>query len=508
MHLSELLKILPEAKVEGKIDLEISNLAYDSRKVKEDGLFVAISGHRTDGHRFIDQAIRNGSKAVVVEKEGWVISPGVTQISVENSRQALSRLAVCFFGHPALKLHLIGITGTNGKTTTSYLVESILKAAGFSVGVLGTICYRYGSNTLIAPVTTPESLDLQGFLADMVQENISHLVMEVSSHALDQGRLGNLYFEQGIFTNLSQDHLDYHRDMEDYFQAKAKLFHRHLKGPRPGLGIINQDDPYGQRLWREWSGPKQDFGIEKKAAYFPLEIHSDLDGIRGTIQTPRGNFSLRSPLIGRYNMYNILAAWAVGEGYLLEGAVIQKGIEALTRVPGRMEKVPNRIGLTILVDYSHTPEALRFALLSLRGYSSGKIITVFGCGGDRDPYKRPIMGRVAGELSHLTMVTSDNPRSEDPYKIIQDVEKGLIDKRIPFIDRKDLNKIPTSPGYALIPDRREAIALAVRLAQPRDIILIAGKGHETYQIVGSKVLDFDDREEARKALEGIDVQYR
>lgn len=278
--------MLPAAKVEGKIDLDISNLSYDSRKVKEDGLFVAISGHKTDGHRFIDQAIRNGSKAVVVEKKDWVIPPGVTQISVENSRKALSRLAACFFGHPASKLHLIGITGTNGKTTTSYLVESILKTAGFSVGVLGTIYYRYGNKTLIAPVTTPESLDLQGFMADMVQENISHVVMEVSSHALDQGRLGDLYFDQGIFANLSQDHLDYHRDMEDYFQAKAKLFHQHLKGPRLGLGIINQDDPYGQRLWREWSGPKQDFGIEKKAAYCPLEIHSDLDGIGGTIQTP------------------------------------------------------------------------------------------------------------------------------------------------------------------------------------------------------------------------------
>ena len=207
-------------------------------------------------------------------------------------------------------------------------------------------------------------------------------------------------------------------------------------------------------------------------------------------------------------MYNILAAWAVGEGYLLEGAVIQKGIEALTQVPGRMEKVPNSIGLTILVDYSHTPEALRFALLSLRGYSSGKIITVFGCGGDRDPHKRPLMGRVAGELSHLTMVTSDNPRSENPYKIIQDIEKGLIDRGIPFIDRKDLNQIPKSPGYTLIPDRREAIALAVRLAQPKDILLIAGKGHETYQLVGTQVLDFDDREEARKALEGVDVQHR
>ena len=262
--------MLPEARVEGKIDLEISNLAYDSRKVKEDGLFVAISGHKTDGHRFIDHAIRNGSKAVVIEKEGGVISPGVTRISVENSRQALSRLAACFFGHPASKLHLIGITGTNGKTTTSYLVESILKTAGFSVGVLGTIYYRYGSKTRIAPVTTPESLDLQGFLADMVQENTTHVVMEVSSHALDQGRLGDLYFDQGIFTNLSQDHLDYHRDMEDYFQAKAKLFHQHLMGPRTRSGHHQS----GRPLWSEtlagmvWTQAR--FWNRKKGRLFSL----------------------------------------------------------------------------------------------------------------------------------------------------------------------------------------------------------------------------------------------
>jgi UDP-N-acetylmuramoyl-L-alanyl-D-glutamate--2,6-diaminopimelate ligase len=495
--------VLPEAKVSGDIDLEISSLAYDSRKVEGNGLFVAISGHKTDGHQFIDQAIRNGSKAVVVEKELSVVPTGMTRIWVKNSRQALSRLAACFYEYPASKLYMVGITGTSGKTTTSYLVESILKTAGLSVGVLGTVNYRYGSKTQPAPVTTPESSDLQKLLAHMVQEKITHAVMEVSSHALEQGRVAEIVFDQAVFTNLSQDHLDYHKDLENYFQAKRKLFYQYLKVKEQGLAIINQDDAYGQRLWREWKGPKQDFGLSQKAAYFPLEVRSSLSGIEARVQTPQGVYPLKSPLIGTYNLYNILAAWAVGDGVLLKGETIQKGIESLPCVPGRMEAVPNKKGLTVLVDYSHKPEALRFALSSLKEYGRGRIITVFGCGGDRDQDKRPIMGRIAGELSHLSLVTSDNPRSEDPDKIIQDIEKGLIAGGIPFLDRKNLKQIPQSPAYTLIPDRREAIALAIGLARKGDIVLIAGKGHETYQIVGSKILDFDDREEARKALEGI-----
>ncbi|MBA4392653.1 MAG: UDP-N-acetylmuramoyl-L-alanyl-D-glutamate--2,6-diaminopimelate ligase [Desulfobacca sp.] len=508
MELSELLQVLPEAQVQGNTDLEVTNLAYDSRKIKEKGLFVAIFGHKTDGHGFIDQAILKGAQVVVIEKEGVPVPPSITLVKVKNSRQALSRLSACFFGYPASRLHLIGITGTNGKTTTSYLVESILKTAGFSVGVLGTIDYRYGSKVRAAPVTTPESLDLQGILADMVLENITHVVMEASSHALDQGRLGDVCFEQAVFTNLSQDHLDYHPDMEGYFQAKTGLFTHHLKPGAEGLAIINRDDPYGQRLWTEWKGPKQDFGLEKQAAYFPLEVHSDLEGVRGRIQTIQGIYPIKSSLIGDYNMYNILAAWAVGEGFGLDGAIIQKGIESLSSVPGRMELVPNNKGLTILVDYSHTPEALRFALLSLKKYGRGKILTVFGCGGDRDPHKRPLMGRLAGEFSDLTVVTTDNPRSEDPNKIIEDIEQGLKEQALPHFDREGLREIPGSSGYVVRPDRREAIALAVRLAKPGDVILIAGKGHETYQVLGNETIHFDDREEARMSLEANDVQHR
>ncbi len=501
MQLSELLKVIPGAEIKGSTALEITNLAYDSRKVLTDGLFVAIKGHKTDGHRFIDKAILNGARAVVVEEEGWSVPSSVTLIRVKHSRQTLSGLSACFFDYPASGLHLIGITGTGGKTTTSYLVESILKSAGFSVGVLGTISCRYGSTVKPAPVTTPESLDLQALLAEMVREKITHVVMEVSSHALDQGRLGEMVFDQAVFTNLSQDHLDYHQDMERYFQAKTGLFRQHLKGNGQGLSIINRDDPYGQRLWQDCGDPKKDYGVRNRAAYSPLEVHSSLKGIEARIQTPKGNYTVRSPLIGQYNIFNILAAWAVGEGFLLESGIIQKGIEALTLVPGRMEPVPNKQGLTILVDYSHKPEALRFALSSLREYGPGKILTVFGCGGERDQGKRPLMGRIAGELSHLTVITSDNPRSEDPSRIMEGIERGLKELGIGFLDRNELKKIPKTPAYTMVPDRREAIALAIRLARPGDKVLIAGKGHETYQLLGSIKIEFDDRVEVRRVLE-------
>jgi UDP-N-acetylmuramoyl-L-alanyl-D-glutamate--2,6-diaminopimelate ligase len=498
LHLGELLKALPEAEIKGTVDLEISNLAYDSRKVRERGLFVAISGNAQDGHRFIEKAVLNGARAVVLERADPNPLPGVTFIRVKNCRQALGRLSAYYYGRPETKLCLIGITGTSGKTTTSYLIESILKRAGLAVGVIGTINYRYGAQCFPASVTTPESLDLQTLLADMVQEKITHVAMEVSSHALDQGRVGDMKFDQTIFTNLSQDHLDYHQDLETYFQAKSRLFHDHLKSR--GLAIINRDDPYGQRLWQDWEGPKQGFAIENQAAYRPLEIRSDLRGLQVTIQTPRGVFNLKSPLIGRYNLYNFLAAWAVGEGLGLDSTIIQEGLQALTRVPGRMEAVDNPKGVTILVDYAHKPEALRFALRSLKENQEGRILTVFGCGGDRDKGKRPMMGKVAGQLSQLTLVTSDNPRSEDPLMIIKEIEAGLKETGIPYIEQKALDQLPSSPGYTVIPDRREAIATAVRLARPGDVVLVAGKGHETYQLVGSKVLSFDDCQEVRKAI--------
>jgi UDP-N-acetylmuramoyl-L-alanyl-D-glutamate--2,6-diaminopimelate ligase len=490
--------------VQGPLDLEITGIAYDSRKVVPGGLFVAVSGQRQDGHRFVAQALAQGAVAVAAERELPQVPAAVARITVPDSREALAHLGAAFYDYPAKKLHLIGITGTNGKTTTTYLLESILKASRIRVGVLGTIEYRIGSRVWPAPVTTPESLDLQYYLSEMVREGVTHAVMEVSSHALEQGRCRGLNFEVGVFTNLTRDHLDYHQNMEAYYQAKAKLFFHYLGETafNPGTrAIINRDDLFGERLWGEAAVPKKDYGIERETAYRPLTVHSGFQGTQAQIQTPRGVFEVNSPLIGRHNVYNFLAAWAAGEALHLPAGSLQEGIRSLSRVPGRMEPVPNPKELTILVDYAHTPEALRFALKSLRELTTKKIITVFGCGGDRDATKRPHMGQIAGEGSQLVIITSDNPRSEDPLNIIAQIEAGAQEQKIRSYDPASLTQVPEQPGYTVIPDRREAIRRAVQWAGHREVILIAGKGHENVQLVGDQTLPFDDRQEALKAVE-------
>jgi UDP-N-acetylmuramoyl-L-alanyl-D-glutamate--2,6-diaminopimelate ligase len=508
MQLLKLINGLAQGSVEGPLDLEIAGIAYDSRKVVPGGLFVAVSGHRQDGHRFVGQALAQGAVALVAERELPEAPEGVARITVPDSREALAHLAAAYYDHPANKLHLIGITGTNGKTTTAYLLESILKASGIRVGLLGTIEYRIGSRVWPAPVTTPESLDLQYYLSEMVEAGVTHAVMEVSSHALEQGRCRGLNFEVGVFTNLTRDHLDYHKNMEAYYQAKAKLFFHYLgeTAANPETrAIINRDDPFGERLWTEAAVPKRDYGMERDTAYRPLAIHSGFQGTRAQIQTPRGVFELASPLIGRHNVYNFLAAWAAGEALYLPTERIQEGIRSLEKVPGRMEPVPNPKGLTILVDYAHTPEALRFALTSLKELSPKKIITVFGCGGDRDATKRPLMGQIACEYSELAIITSDNPRSEDPLKIIAQIEAGARGQNRRTYDAEALTRMPDQPGYAVLPDRRQAIQRAVHWAGPGEVILIAGKGHENVQLVGDQTLVFDDRQEALKATEASRV---
>jgi UDP-N-acetylmuramoyl-L-alanyl-D-glutamate--2,6-diaminopimelate ligase len=504
MRLLKLINGLSQVSVQGSLDLEITGIAYDSRKVVPGGLFVAVSGHRQDGHRFVGQALARGAVAVAAERELPQVPATVARITVPDGRGALAELAAAFYDYPAKKLHLIGITGTNGKTTTAYLLESILKASGLRVGVLGTIEYRVGSRIWPAPVTTPESLDLQYYLSEMVREGATHAVMEVSSHALEQGRCRGLNFEVGVFTNLTRDHLDYHQNMEAYYQAKAKLFFHYLGETAfsPGTrAIINRDDPFGERLWAEATVTRNDFGMEKETAYRPLIVHSGFQGTQARIQTPRGVFEVVSPLIGRHNVYNFLAAWAAGEALHLPTERIQEGIRSLEKVPGRMEPVPNTKDLAILVDYAHTPEALRFALSSLKELTPKNIITVFGCGGDRDATKRPHMGQIAGEFSQLAIITSDNPRSEDPLKIIADIEAGTREQEMHRYDLAALNRVPDQPGYAVIPDRREAIQRAVHWAGPGEVILIAGKGHENFQLIGDQALSFDDRQEALKAAE-------
>ncbi|MBI5584274.1 MAG: UDP-N-acetylmuramoyl-L-alanyl-D-glutamate--2,6-diaminopimelate ligase [Deltaproteobacteria bacterium] len=504
MVLSELIRVLPRTEVRGATDREIGSIAYDSRQVAAGGLFLALRGARQDGHHFIGAALDRGAVAIVLENFDPGIPAATTQILVPDSREALALIGACFYGYPARKLRMIGLTGTNGKTTTAYLVEALLKTAGFKTGVLGTIEYRCGGRTWPAPVTTPESLDLHYYLAEMVREGATHVVMEVSSHALEQGRCRGIEFEVGLFTNLTQDHLDYHRDMESYYQAKAKLFFHYLQGtparPDP-LAIINRDDPFGERLWTEVTGSRQDFSLQGNAAYQALEIRTGFRGNEVRVRTPRGIFELHSLLLGRHNVYNLLAAWAVGEAFQVPEETICRGLASLQHVPGRMELVPNPKGLAILVDYAHTPEALRFVLQSLRELTSHKIITVFGCGGDRDATKRPHMGRIAGDLSHLAVITSDNPRTEDPLKIIGQIETGLLEARHRRYDPWSLDRLPDQPGYCVIPDRRQAIARAVHWAGSDEVLLIAGKGHETVQLLGDQVLFFDDRLEAGKAAE-------
>jgi UDP-N-acetylmuramoyl-L-alanyl-D-glutamate--2,6-diaminopimelate ligase len=504
LQLANLIKGLARRSVRGPLDREITGIAYDSRKVVPGGLFIAVSGHRQDGHRFLGQALDQGAVALVAERELPQIPAGVTLITVPQSREALAHVAAAFYEYPAQKLHLIGITGTNGKTTTTYLLEAILKASGIRVGVLSTIEYRIGSRIWPAPVTTPESLDLQFYLSEMVRAGVTHAVMEVSSHALEQGRCRGITFEVGIFTNLTRDHLDYHQNMEAYYQAKARLFYDYLGETafEPGTrAIINRDDPFGERLWAEAAAPKTDYGLEKETAYRPLTMHSDFQGTRGEIQTPRGVFAVVSSLIGRHNIYNLLAAWAAGEALHLPVERLQEGIRSLSQVPGRMELVPNPKDLTILVDYSHTPEALRFALRSLRELTPKRIISVFGCGGDRDATKRPHMGQIASEFSQLAIITSDNPRTEDPLTIIAQIETGAREQKMRRYDPTVLMQVPEQPGYTVIPDRREAIRLAVQWAGPQEVILIAGKGHEKVQLVGDQTLSFDDRQEALQAVE-------
>ncbi len=508
MQLLKLINGLARVSVQGPLDLEITGIAYDSRKVVPGALFVAVSGHRQDGHRFVDQALAQGAVALVAERELPQVPAPVARITVPDSREALAHLAAAFYDYPAKKLRLIGITGTNGKTTTAYLLESILKASAIRVGVLGTIEYRIGSQVWPAPVTTPESLDLQYYLSEMVREGVTHAVMEVSSHALEQGRCRGLNFDVGVFTNLTQDHLDYHQNMEAYYQAKAKLFFHYLGKTdfNPGIrAIINRDDPFGERLWAEATVSKIDYGMEKDTAYRPLSIHSDFQGTQAQIQTPQGLFDVASPLIGRHNVYNFLAAWAVGEALYLPPERLKEGIQSLYNVPGRMETVPNSRGLFILVDYAHTPEALRFALTSLRELTPKKVITVFGCGGDRDATKRPHMGQIACEFSQLVIITSDNPRSEDPLEIIAAIEVGVREQKRRRYDPAALNRIPDQPGYVVIPDRRQAIQQAVHWAGLGEVILIAGKGHEHVQLIGDQTLSFDDRQEALKAMEALRV---
>ncbi|MFH1830276.1 MAG: UDP-N-acetylmuramoyl-L-alanyl-D-glutamate--2,6-diaminopimelate ligase [Pseudomonadota bacterium] len=489
MLLSDLIKEIEVKELHGPSKIDVRSLAYDASQAGPGSCFVAIKGTRSDGHDFALHAVHAGATVVVSEKP-ILLKDGVTNVLVEDSRRALGIMSSHMFCDPSRDMKLVGVTGTNGKTTTTYLIESIFKAAGLNPGVIGTVEYRYNSTVLPAPHTTPQSLDLHKLLAQMQSAGCDSCAMEVSSHALSQQRVAGTSFDAAVFTNLTPEHLDYHDDMDHYFEAKAILFEKLLSegGKSEACAIINIDDPYGRDLMKRCKVPIYSFGMERTADVTCQDLTFDTSGICMNVATPAGSFPCRTKLCGRFNAQNVLAAVAasLSMGFDLES--IKNGVERVNVVPGRFEPVSNKKGVLALVDYSHTPDALEKALThakELLENSSGRLIAVFGCGGDRDRKKRPLMGKVAATTADIVIVTSDNPRTEDPESIIHEILPGIIKNMKPLLDRK---------GYEIIIDRREAIAYAASIAQEGDVLVVAGKGHEDYQILGTKKVHFDDRE--------------
>jgi UDP-N-acetylmuramoyl-L-alanyl-D-glutamate--2,6-diaminopimelate ligase len=503
MDISEVVKDLHLISTTGALSGEVSSVCYNSRSCEENSLFVAVSGLNADGHGFIDDAIRRGARWIIHEKP-FTSPDHITTLQVSDSRRALGITSRNFYVRPSSNLCLIGITGTNGKTTVTYLLESIIAAAGFSPGVLGTVNYRFQGKTFPAPNTTPESLEFQKILRQMVNAGVTHCISEVSSHALDLGRVEDADFDIAVFTNLSQDHLDYHLTMERYYEAKRRFFQDLLPKSHkrnPYGAIINGDDPWGRRLVEEVQGKALTFGLEGKPDVSADNFEITLEGIHTDLHIPSESLRITSPLIGRFNLYNILTAVAAAFAVGIPSAAIEQGISRMKGVPGRMEKVSRPVEPHVFVDYAHTDDALSKAIENLSGFGGNRIITVFGCGGDRDRGKRPLMGSVAAMLSDVVIVTSDNPRSEDPLAIIDQIEAGIRREDIRKVALPEL-EIPASDKiYCIIPDRRTAIEAAILTARPDDIVLIAGKGHEDYQIIGKERFFFDDRIVARESLQ-------
>ena len=491
MKLTKLLEGVEIRKIVGEPQREIAGIAYHTQRVEKGFLFAALRGLEADGHRFIGEAMRRGAETVVLEEEVEIPSNG-TMILVPNSRQALAKVSSNFYENPSSRVKLIGVTGTNGKTTTTYLLESIFKKAGHRVGVIGTINYRFGEKIIPAPNTTPESLDLQRMLREMVREGVSHVIMEVSSHGLDLDRVFGCQFDGGVFTNFTQDHLDYHTTLEHYFASKKKLFSDVLmKSPKASrFAVTNHDDPRGEAIVDGINVPVIRYGLNPSCDVFADQVSYSFEGLSCRIRTPKGEFFIHSKLIGGFNLYNILAAVATGIAMDVPLSIVKDGVEALEGVSGRFERVENRKGINVIVDYAHTHDALERVLLGLKrvlagvgaGESTphvprgnGKIITIFGCGGDRDRTKRPLMGEVVGKYSDLAILTSDNPRTEDPLRIMNEVEKGLennsfkrvgsrrdgiveIQERVsqdPRSERGHSNSDPTGPAFRHDPHCRE-----------------------------------------------------
>ena len=476
----------------GGLDTSVSSVTDDSRAVVFGSLFVAVKGERVDGHQYVGQAIEAGAAAIIGQDS--VAQATLPFVKVADSRKALGLIGSRFHGDPSSRLTMIGVTGTNGKTTTTYLCKALLEGTGRHVGLIGTVAYQIGVETIPASHTTPGALELQALLARMTQAHMDSAVMEVSSHALAMDRTAGCEYDVALFTNLTQDHLDYHRTMEEYFEAKLRLFTTLGQGKKTGQrAIINMDDPRGAHVRAACRVPAWGFSVKGRADLHAENVRLSMNGSTFTAVTPSGVFPVESRLVGEHNVYNLLGAIGVA---LHAGATcdqVRKAVTALVNVPGRFERVSAGQDFTVVVDYAHTEDALVRLLTAAQALKTHRIITVFGCGGDRDRGKRPKMGRAAVAYSDVVVLTSDNPRTEDPLAILHEVEAGV---------REALQSRP-HVEYHLIADRREAITAAVRLAQAGDIVLIAGKGHEDYQILGTRKVHFDDREVAREAIQQL-----
>jgi UDP-N-acetylmuramoyl-L-alanyl-D-glutamate--2,6-diaminopimelate ligase len=485
MTLKALLSGLDEVEVFGssRVEGEIGGIEYDSRRVKTGDLFVAIRGRRADGtpfdgHEYVRSAVDRGAYAVVLERDMEVTA---TRVVVPDSRKAMARLASRFYGDPAERLKIVGITGTNGKTTVSYLIRALFERAGLRTGLIGTLGYLVGTECLDAPFTTPESVELHRTLLGMVRAGQEAVVMEVSSHALALNRVVGVPFAGAVFTNISRDHLDFHRTQEAYLSAKARLFE---DLDAHSWAVINTDDPAGRTLMERTRASALTYGLSDEAEVHPSVQRLTARGIDLTVDTPDGAFELSMKLRGRFNVYNALAAVATGVACGLDRAVIREGVGSVSSVPGRFEAVDAGQGFLVLVDYAHTPDALERVLCAARELTQGRLIVVFGCGGDRDRGKRPEMGAVADRFADFSVVTSDNPRTENPDAIICQIVTGM------------------SPDGArtVLADRRRAISEALHEARGGDVVVIAGKGHEAVQILGTRRIPFDDREVVRELL--------
>jgi UDP-N-acetylmuramoyl-L-alanyl-D-glutamate--2,6-diaminopimelate ligase len=494
-RLSDLLRGIPKELVSGDLDIPVRTIASDSRAVKPGDAFVCLPGYRAEGgemradrHDFIPMALERGAQALVVERT--VVAPaGVTVVRVPDCWHAIAVMACEYFDHPSRALTVIGVTGTSGKTSTTYFIESVLRSAGISTARLGTIEYRFGDTVLAANQTTPEAPELQRLLRQATEGSFKAVVMEVSSHALELRRVSGVAFDVAVFTNISQDHLNFHPDMHHYLRAKGRLFEELESGGKAATAVVNADDESSAYIIGVSRGTLVTYGISPRAEVRARDIQAGRHGTRFLAATPAGELAVQVPHVGEYHVYNALAAIATGLALRLSLADVGAGLAAAPPIPGRFERVDCGQDFTVAVDYAHKPDALARLLRSARALHPRRVLTVFGCGGDRDRGKRPLMGRLAAELSDVVIVTSDNPRSEDPQRIITEILGGV--RAVAGWETR----------VHVEADRARAIDLAVRLAGADDLVLIAGKGHETYQLFAGRRIDFDDREQARQALQ-------